>query len=412
MSQTLSEPVLRTPPLDSAPPRRRSWSRRFRWLVTLLIFLWLADFGVSLLIRHTRLQRRLTARLESVFGRSVEVGRYDFTLWGGPTLEAQSVSFGEDPRFGHEYFLHAESLTVRLRWQSFFRGHMELGAISLESPSLNLVRNGEGDWNVAEWLPKSAASATPASASSFVSSSVPGAVRFGRIDVSSGRINFKRGDEKIPFALTDVNGYIEPDRSGRWTLNLEAVPARAAVLLQQAGTIRVSGHVGGTSSRLRPAVLDLAWDAASLSDLLHLARGYDFGVRGDMGLVVHAETQGDNWALRGRAELRRLHRWDFAARPDNPAVNVNAKMILYPLASGLDITEATIEAPHSWARADAHFAWPSAAEPEPGPASNSLDGNAPAQFEITQSQLDLSDVLAWIRAFHSDVSADVTLRGS
>ena len=128
MSQTLSEPVLRTPPLDSAPPRRRSWSRRFRWLVTLLIFLWLADFGVSLLIRHTRLQRRLTARLESVFGRSVEVGRYDFTLWGGPTLEAQSVSFGEDPRFGHEYFLHAESLTVRLRWQSFFRGHMELGA--------------------------------------------------------------------------------------------------------------------------------------------------------------------------------------------------------------------------------------------------------------------------------------------
>ena len=248
MSQTLSEPVLRTPPLDSAPPRRRSWSRGFRWLVTLLIFLWLADFGVSLLIRHTRLQRKLTARLESVFGRSVEVGRYDFSLWGGPTLEAQSVTFGEDPRFGHEYFLHAESLTVRLRWQSFFRGHMELGAISLESPSLNLVRNAEGDWNVAEWLPKSAGTAAPSSATT----TAPGMVLFGRIDVSSGRINFKRGDEKIPFALTDVNGYIEPDRSGRWTLNLEAVPARAAVLLQQAGTIRVSGsrrrHVIATAS--------------------------------------------------------------------------------------------------------------------------------------------------------------------
>jgi hypothetical protein len=87
-------------------------------------------------------------------------------------------------------------------------------------------------------------------------------------------------------------------------------------------------------------------------------------------------------------------------------------MILYPLASGLDITEATIEAPHSFARADAHFAWPSAAEPEPEPASKSLNSTAPAQFEITQSQLDLSDVLAWIRAFHSDVAADVSLRGS
>jgi hypothetical protein len=409
MSQTLSEPVLSTPPLDAAPPRRPSWSRRFRWLVALLIFLWLADFGVSLLIRHTRLQRKLTARLETVFGRSVEVGRYDFSLWGGPTLEAQSVTFGEDPRFGHEYFLHAESLTVRLRWQSFFRGHMELGAISLESPSLNLVRNAEGDWNVAEWLPKSAGSAAPASAPTSASSSTQGAVRFGRIDVSSGRINFKRGDEKIPFALTDVNGYIEPDRTGRWTLNLDAVPARAAVLLQQAGTIRVSGHVGGTSSRLRPAVLDLAWDAASLSDLLHLARGYDFGVRGDMGLVVHAETEGNNWVLQGRAEIRRLHRWDLALRPDNPAVNLNAKMILYPLASGLDITEATIEGPHSWARADAHFAWPADEETHFKPKSPVAA--APAQFEITQSQLDLSDVLAWIRAFHSDVAADASLRG-
>jgi hypothetical protein len=404
MSQTLSEPVLHTPPLDSGRPRRRSWIRWPRWIVLVLILLWLADFGVSLLIRHTRLQRRLTARLESVFGRSVEVGRYDFSLWGGPTLEAQSVTFGEDPRFGHEYFLRADSLTVRLRWQSFFRGHMELGAIALEHPRLNLVRNDEGDWNVAEWLPKSAAGAAP---SSF---SLPApAVRFGRIDVTSGRINFKRGDEKLPFALTDVNGYIEPDRSGRWTLNLEAVPARAAVLLQQAGTIRVSGHVGGTSSRLRPAVLDLAWDDASLSDLLHLAHGYDFGVRGDLGLVVHAETEGDNWVLQSRAELRRLHRWDFAARPDNPAVNVNAKMILYPLASGLDITEATIEAPHSWARADAHFVWPSATETEFVPR-NLLP--APAQFEVTQSQLELSDVLAWIRAFHSNVVADVSLRGS
>src|SRR5271168_2628160 len=405
MSQTLREIELHTTPFDAARPRRRAWSRWAKSLIVLLIFLWLADSGVSLLIRHTRLQRRLTARLETVFGRSVEVGSYDFSLWGGPTLEAHSVTFGEDPRFGHEYFLRADSLTVRLRWQSFFRGHMELGAIALDSPSLNLVRNAEGDWNVAEWLPKSIGSAAP-------SASAP-AVRFGRIDVTSGRINFKRGDEKLPFALTNVNGYMEPDRSGRWTLNLEAVPARAAVLLQQAGTIRVSGHVGGTSSRLRPAVLDLAWEEASLSDLLHLAHGYDFGIRGDLGLLVHAETQGNNWALQGRAELRRLHRWDFAARPDNPAINVNAKMILYPLASGLDITEATIEAPHSFARADAHFAWPSPAEPQF--AAQSVNAAAsyasPAQFEITQSQLDLNDVLAWIRAFHSDVAPDVSLRG-
>ena len=170
------------------------------------------------------------------------MGRYNFSLWGGPTLEAQSVTFSEDPRFGYEYFLRAESLTVRLRWESLFRGHLQLGTISLVRPSLNLVRNADGDWNVAEWLPK------PSGPSAATSSSQPSAIRFGRIEVDSGRINFKRASEKLPFALVNVSGYLEPDDQGRWTMNLSAVPTRAAVVVQQAGTIYVSGHVGGTSS--------------------------------------------------------------------------------------------------------------------------------------------------------------------
>lgn len=400
MSQTLSEPALPTNSVESAP--RRPWTRWPKYLLFFLIFLWVVDIGISLLIRHTRLQNRLTARLESVFGRSVEVGRYNFSLWGGPTLEAQSVTFSEDPRFGYEYFLRAESLTVRLRWESLFRGHLQLGIISLIKPSLNLVRNAEGDWNVAEWLPK------PSGTASAAISRQASTIRFGRIEVESGRINFKRASEKLPFALVNVNGYLEPDGQGRWTMHLSAVPTRAAVVVQQAGTIYVSGHVGGTSSRLRPAVLDLAWGDAALSDVLRLARGYDFGVRGNLALLVHADAEGDNWLLHAHAELRQLHRWDFALRPDNPALNLNAKMTLYPLASGLDVTDATIEAPHSWAHAYARFSWRTPAESQP-PAKQSP---SPDEIEITQSQMDLNDVLAWIRAFHPGVANDLGLDGS
>ncbi|MFZ0523738.1 MAG: AsmA family protein [Candidatus Acidiferrales bacterium] len=402
MSQTLSEPTVHAAHLDAPSPRRR-WTRWPKYFLLFLIFLWVADFGISLLIRHTRLQKRLTARLESVFGRSVEVGRYTFSLWGGPTLEAQSVTFSEDPRFGYEYFLRAESLTVRLRWESLFRGHLQLGTISLVRPSLNLVRNADGDWNVAEWLPK------PSGPSVANSSSQPSTIRFGRIEVDSGRINFKRASEKLPFALVNVSGYLEPDDQGRWTMNLSAVPTRAAVVVQQAGTIYVSGHVGGTSSRLRPAVLDLAWGDAALSDVLRLARGYDFGVRGNLALLVHADTESDNWLLQIHAELRQLHRWDLALRPDNPALNLNAKMTLYPLASGLDITDATFEAPHSRARAHAKFSWQTPTQFQRPPKEQIV---SPDQIEITQSQVDLSDVLAWIRAFHSEVASDLALSGS
>ena len=235
------------------------------------------------------------------------------------------------------------------------------------------------------------------------------AIRFGRIEVESGRINFKRATEKLPFALVNVNGYLEPDGQGRWTMNLSAVPTRAAVVLQQAGTIYVSGHVGGTSSRLRPAVLDLAWGDAALSDVLRLARGYDFGMRGNLALLVHADTESDNWLLQMHAELRQLHRWDLALRADNPALNLNAKMTLYPLASGIDVTDAMFEAPHSWARARARFSWQTPAGFQLPPKSQAL---SPDQIEITQSRVDLNDVLAWVRAFQSDVAGDLSLHGS
>src|SRR5208282_1569077 len=114
------------------------------------------------------------------------------------------------------------------------------------------------------------------------------APRFSRIEVDGGRINFKLADEKIPFAFIGVTGTVETDRPGRWRMDLQATPWRAAVILQQAGTIHLSGEVGGTSSRLRPAALDVSWTGASVSDVLRLARGNDFGVRGALALSVNA----------------------------------------------------------------------------------------------------------------------------
>jgi hypothetical protein len=394
-------------PSSAAPPtpRPRSWSWLPKAVAAILIFFWLASTGISLLITHTRLQSRITGRLENVFGRQVEVGRYDFSLWGGPTLNAESVTFAEDPRFGHEYFLRAESVTVRLRWQSLLRGHMELGTVSLIRPSLNLVRNTAGDWNLAEWLPRPSASNFRPPA--YGPMQPQPSVRFTRLEVDSGRINFKRGDEKIPFAFTTVNGYVEPDGPGRWRVNLEATPARAALALQTPGTIYLSGSLGGTSSRLRPAALDLAWGDASVSDVLRLFRSEDFGVRGKFAIVAHAETQGDVWNLQARSQLRDLHRWDLPLNADSAGLALNARMILSPLISSLDITDATVEAPASSARVTAHFGWTESAASAHGAAIEN-----PNRIEITQSHISLQDALSWLRGFHPDVASDVLVTGT
>lgn len=416
MADTVTIPAAQE---TAAAPRDRRWLRWPLLIAAFIVLVWLAGIAVTLLIGHTRLHDRLTHRLESVFGRHVEVARYEFSLWSGPTLTADSVTFSEDPRFGHEYFLRADSVRVRLHWQSLFRGRVDVGTVTLDRPSLNLVRDSNGDWNLGEWLPRitsggSAAGATaaPASANTATSASPQPYVRFDRIRFDDGRINFKRSDEKIPFAFVGVAGSVEPDAPGRWRIDLEAVPTRAAVPLQQPGLIHVAAQVGGTSSRFRPANVALSWSEGSVSDLLRLTRGNDFDVRGDFAVAINAHAETDDWELETRTQVRALHRWEMTPRADNPDFNVLAKFVVHPQATGFDVEHATIEAPHSTAEASAHVLWNAASNPMAAFSRGPNIGPAePTEIRITNSRIDFADVLAWIRAFHSDVAPDAALTG-
>ena len=404
MSDIYAEVVYRAKPLKQEALKPRSWRRWPLRILLLAGFVWLIAEGVSLAIQYTRLNRKLTEHLEVAFGRPVDVGRYAFSIWGGPLLEARSITVAEDPRFGQEYFLRADSMTIRLRWQSLLRGHIELGTLSLMRPSLNLVRNSAGDWNLAEWLPRPAD--TSAAKVPFGPPLPVSPLRFRKIEIEGGRINFKQGDVKLPLAFVGVTGKFETDGPGRWRMDLEATPWRAAALLQQVGTVHLSGDVGGTSSRLRPAVLNASWTDASVSDVLRLARGEDSGVRGSLALSVSARTQdqSDAWAIQGRAELRQLHRWDLALRPDNPGVNLTARAAWYPGSPEMELTEATLEAPHSNVHATGVIFWDRSQTPP-----KELSG--PPLLLVTSSTIDFADLLEWIRAFRPGVADNISLRG-
>ncbi len=398
-------------------PRPSRFRRWFRVIAALAIALWVASIGISLLLRHSRINRFLTVRLASAFGRPVQVDRYDLSLLSGIRLKAESVTVGEDPRFGNEYFLRAEELTASLRWQALLRGHIEFGTLSFTRPSLNLVLAPDGRWNLEDWLPRPpgsfASSAvpsapTPPSAHPTVPGTAASAVpRLMRIEVESGRIDFKRGPDKLPFALVGVNGVVEQDGPGRWSLDLESRPMRAAVVVQEAGTIRVRGHVGGTSSRLRPVDLELNWADASLSDILRLARDQDYGIRGRLSLLLQAHSDGPDWNFTAATQFRRLHRWDLPLQPGDPAFNLNFSAQWWPSDSRMELLHALLEAPRSTARASGSFSWARAA------AGGDLRA-APNNFDmqVLSSAIDLDDVLAWYRAFHSGVGNELSLRGT
>jgi uncharacterized protein involved in outer membrane biogenesis len=107
--------------------RKRKW---LYWILILAIALFAASIGLSRALRTGAARRYLIAHLEASFGRPVEVGRFDFSLLDGARLEAKSVTISEDPRFGHEYFLRADTLTAGLRWTALLSGRFEFGSLS------------------------------------------------------------------------------------------------------------------------------------------------------------------------------------------------------------------------------------------------------------------------------------------
>src|SRR6266849_3842452 len=253
--------------------RVRKWGKAALALAGLVVA---AQVGASWLARAPGVHHYLIAHLERAFGRSVEVRHFSVLLLPSPILDAEQVTIGEDSAFGNEYLL---------------RGHFEFGTLSLSRPSLILVRNNEGNWNLERWLPP--AKSTLGSGSRFYGpqpQQTP-SNRLQKIAIDDGRINFKMGDEKLPFAFLGVSGSIEQVAPGRWRLQLEAQPWRSGVTLQSTGTLLVRGDVAGTSARLQPAELHLQWDKVSLADLFRLFRGQDYGVRGIFALDATAKSE-------------------------------------------------------------------------------------------------------------------------
>jgi hypothetical protein len=382
--------------------RLRKWWKPAMAAVVAVIVL---QTGVSLLVRTHRVHRYLIAHLERAFGRPVEVGHFNLLLLPSPRLDAERITIGEDPAFGREYFLRAEYLTAGLRWTGLLRGHFQFGTLSLSRPSLILVRNNEGRWNLERWLPpaKSNAGANPR----VYGPPAPDTPANGlqKIDIDDGRINFKILNEKLPFAFIGVSGSVEQVSTGRWQLRLEAQPWRSGVALQSTGTVIVRGDVAGTSTRLQPAEIHVHWEKVSVADLLRLFRGRDYGVRGVFALDGTAKSgavdpeaaptsQPGDWTYEVEARAAQIHRWDLTERADNPRLHASL-LGRWNVASGdVRAERLVIETPKSNLRGTAH-------------ASSST---TPAwQIHLDSAGIQAADVLAWYRAFQPNVDDAISV---
>ncbi len=274
-----------------------------------IVIVLLLAFFVPPLFSLAHYKTRIAELMSRALGRPVRISAVEARLLPRPGFEIDDLTVEEDPSFGAEPILHANTVDASLRLLSLWRGKLEISRISLDEASFNLVRTEQGRWNVDALF----RSATGTVAQHGGSST--GRNPFPTIVATNSRVNFKRGIEKLPYSLTNADLSLSSIRDGGWEIGFKGQPVRTDLILNPAdtGELEVNATIHDAPElRQMPLKLQAEWKKAQLGQLTKLLLGADAGWRGDLtGDLTIQGTAGDA-TVQSRLKATNVHRMELA----------------------------------------------------------------------------------------------------
>jgi hypothetical protein len=290
-----------------------SWQRKRRrlWVILVVLAAILAVSIVPPLLSISRYKSQVAHLMSASLGRPVRLSSVELRLLPRPGFVLTNLTVEEDPTYGAEPFLHANTVIASIRLLSLWRGRLEIGSVSVDEASLNLVRTREGSWNLESFLRTATAQAGAAEGSA----GRPRAVPMPYLEATNSRINIKIGAEKLPFSLISTDLSFWQQEPGEWRVQLRGQPARTDLSLDLAdtGIVRLQASARRAPDlRQMPVHLDMDWREAQLGQLTRLIFGSDPGWRGDLTGELHLDGTPDTAQVKTRLRATGVHRAEFA----------------------------------------------------------------------------------------------------
>jgi hypothetical protein len=311
----------------------RQKKRRRIWLALVAVVALLAVLLVPPFISVSRYKSQIASLMASSLGRPVRLSSMRLRLLPRPGFVLYDLTVEDDPTFGAEPLLRANTVTAIIRILSLWRGRLELSEVIVDEASVNLVRRPDGRWNL-DPLFQTAASKAGVATSTGENRAVP----FPYIAATNSRVNIKNGAEKMPFSLIDADLSFWQEDPGVWRLRLRGQPARTDVSLELAdtGVVELNATVHGAPElQQMPVRLDLEWRDAQLGQLTRLVTGSDAGWRGDLRGEVHLDGTADAARITTRLRATGVHRAEFA--PAEPMdFDANCSLVYHYSQRGLE----------------------------------------------------------------------------
>ncbi len=289
-------------------------TRRRLLIAALVIFAVLLALFVPPLISLAHYKTRITGLMSRALGRPVKISSVEARLLPRPGFEIDNLEVEEDPAFGAEPILHANTVDASLRLLSLWRGKLEISRISLDEASLNLVRTDQGRWNM-DALFRSASTSVGQSAGAGGAGTSAGKHRFPTIVAKNSRVNFKRGIEKLPYSLTNADLSLSSNGDGSWDVEFKGQPVRTDMIFTSAdtGMLEVDATLHNAPElRQMPIKLQAEWKKAQLGQLTKLLLGADAGWRGDLTGDLTIEGTAGDATVKSRLRATNVHRMELA----------------------------------------------------------------------------------------------------
>ena len=270
-------------------------------MATLLLVLFLYRPGAY------HLRQRIQRSIASAVGRRVAIDKVRFHVLPRPGFDLEGLLIYDDPAFSAEPMIRAQEVFAAIRLRSLARGHLEIATLSATEPSINLVRDSEGRWNLARLIERNAQIA--ASPTEQQAARRPA---FPYLEATNARINFKIGPEKKAYALTDADVALWQDSENSWGARLKAQPVRTDFNLTDTGQVQINASWQRAASvAATPMQVTMAWEKGQLGQITKLLSGSDRGWRGDVTLTTTLTGTPEELAVESRASIGGFRRYDI-----------------------------------------------------------------------------------------------------
>jgi hypothetical protein len=369
--------------------------RRGLWIALAGLVLVLAATFVPPAISINRYKGRIAELVAQSLGRPVHLSAVELRLLPWPSFVLSNLVVQEDPAYGAEPVLHADTVIAGVRLLALWRGRLEIGSIKVDNASLNLVRMPGGRWNL-DSLFRTAAAKVGVAASKGAQNRR--AFRLPYLQATESRINFKNGIEKLPFSIVNAELSFSEESPGDWHLRLKGQPARTDVSLFQedTGLVQLDASVHSAPAlRDVPLHVELDWHQAQLGQLSRLLTGSDPGWRGNLTADLHLDGTPETAHVTARLRAAGVHRAEFAPA-DTLDFDANCGFVYHYSSRALE--NLACDSPLGNGRIHVTGDLPGA--------------GAARHFTMSLDRMPVDAVLAFLRTVRSGIDPGLTASGS